>query len=187
MGTHYFYALALPKNAKKQMEQICGLLRKDLPFNRWVHSDDLHITLAFLGDAKEDKLSDSILRLEKEWNHRSFSLEIRHLGVFGKSDSPRILWAGHTPEPCLANIRDHVYSVCTDSGFKLETRPFKPHVTLARKWGGDFPFSRELLEQKDPFAASPLLFEAEKVVLYKTNMGKEPKYEEMKAFPLIGR
>jgi RNA 2',3'-cyclic 3'-phosphodiesterase len=187
MGTHYFYALALPDEVKVQLGKVCVLLQENLPFQRWVFPQDLHITLAFLGDAGEDKLTASIRILEEEWKSTSFSVEISHLGVFGKSDGPRILWAGNTHQPKLAQVRDRVFSACRDSGFKLETRPFTPHITLARKWDGELSFSKQLLEQSDPFTAGSLSFQAEKVVLYKTHLGKEPKYEEIKAFPLGSR
>ncbi|MFS0636701.1 RNA 2',3'-cyclic phosphodiesterase [Mesobacillus foraminis] len=181
---HYFYALALPDEAKECLSAAGKELQEQFPFKRWVHPLDLHITLAFLGNAPEVKLNASIKNLEATLNPGKFSLQIEKLGVFGKMDSPRIFWAGVNHEPKLNDARDQVYASCKASGFQLETRPFKPHITLARKWAGNEPFSPQLLEMKNPFLKDPVLLSGDKVVLYKTNLGKEPKYEPVKVFPL---
>lgn len=181
---HYFYALELPQELKAELEETCGILQEVLPFKRWVHHQDLHITLAFLGHANEEQLALSMEKLHSGIQCPSFQLIIDHLGVFGKSDAPRIFWAGVKHEPLLHQARDEVYTACLDSGFKLETRPFKPHLTLARKWSNDFPFTTEMLENENPFVKGEFVFQAENVVLYKTHLGKEPKYEAVAKFPL---
>lgn len=182
--SHYFYALALPDETKAELQEACKDLQITFPFKRWVHPQDLHITLAFLGDAPEEKLSASSRMLETRVHAEKFSLQVKSLNVFGKMDSPRIFWAGVSHEPALHEARDLVYSVCEAAGFKLETRPFKPHITLARKWAGEYPFSQELLDNKNPFSKDPLLFNGDKIVLYKTHLGKEPKYEPIWVLPL---
>jgi RNA 2',3'-cyclic 3'-phosphodiesterase len=181
---HYFYALELPNDTKEKLGEICGRLNVALSFKRWVHPQDYHITLAFLGNAPDKMLADSIKKLESGIECPPFSLKIQHLGVFGKSDSPRIFWAGVNQQPLLKDAREIVYQVCLDSGFKLETRPFKPHITLARKWTGDNPFTSQLLQENDPFLIEEMKFEANNIVLYKTHLGKEPKYEAVLKFPL---
>jgi len=181
---HYFYALELPIETKEKLGELCEGVKEALPFKRWVHPQDYHITLAFLGDAPDKMLSDSINKLESGVECPVFSLNIKHLGVFGKSDSPRIFWAGVNEEPLLTDAREIVYQACLNSGFKLETRPFKPHITVARKWTSDISFTNELLQQADPFLIKELEFKANNIVLYKTHLGKEPKYEAVLKFPL---
>jgi RNA 2',3'-cyclic 3'-phosphodiesterase len=181
---HYFYALELPMESKENLGEICGELKESLHFKRWVHPQDYHITLAFLGHAPDKMLTDSIKKLEPGIDCPVFSLKIQHLGVFGKTDSPRIFWAGVNHEPLLKDAREIVYQACVDSGFKLETRPFKPHITLARKWTSDLPFTNELLQQADPFLVEEMEVEAKNIVLYKTHLGKEPKYEAVLKIPL---
>jgi RNA 2',3'-cyclic 3'-phosphodiesterase len=181
---HYFYALELPVETKQELGEVCGGLKKALPFNRWVYPLDYHITLAFLGNAPDKMLTDSIKKLESGIDSPVFSVKIEHLGVFGKSDSPRIFWAGVNQQPLLKDAREIVYEACLDSGFKLETRPFKPHITLARKWTSDIPFTNQMLQQADPFLVKELEFDAKNIVLYKTHLGNEPKYEAVLKFPL---
>jgi len=181
---HYFYALELPVETKEMLGAICRGMQEKWLFKRWVHPQDYHITLAFLGNADDRMLADSIKKIETNMEVASFSLKIDHLGLFGKNDSPRIFWAGVNQDPFLDKAREWVFKACLDSGFKLETRPFRPHITLARKWTGDSPFTKQMLDQEDPFKLEEMIFKAENIVLYKTNLGKEPKYEAVLKFPI---
>lgn len=181
---HYFYALEIPLEAKEKLRDIKVNLQEKFSFTRWVHHQDLHITLAFLGFAEENQLAIANKKLEQACQFPSFVLEINHLGVFGKTDAPRIFWAGTASQPVLHQVREKVYSTCLESGFKLETRPFKPHITLARKWNDEQPFHPTLLEKENIFKNEKIVFQARNIVLYKTHLGKEPKYEAVAKFPL---
>lgn len=185
---HFFYALKLPLETKQLMQEYCLKLKENFFFSRWVHHEDFHITLAFLGNAEQEQLQNSIQQVQKELQEQTtFSLVIHHLGVFGKKDSPRIFWAGVKEEKQLFRIRDLVYESCIASGFKLESRPFHPHITLARKWSGEELFSSERLEENHPFTDEPIRFQANEVVLYQTILNQIPKYEAIETFPLKGK
>lgn len=181
---HYFYALALPESVKAKLYEMSQEWQTTLPFKTWVHELDYHITLAFLGGVKEEDLQYSIDQLQSEFDCPTFSLTIDHLGVFGKKDSPRIFWAGVNDEPNLKQVREYVYRVCLSVGFSLETRPFHPHITLARKWTSERPFTKQILEGCHSLNDEPLAFQAEKVVLYETCLGKIPKYKPITSFAL---
>lgn len=183
--THYFYALKLPSEIKQHLNEICDGLKGEFPFKTWVHMEDYHITLAFLGHADKGQLQSSI-NFTKEGlaNKDSFPLTINQLGIFGKSDSPRIFWAGTEKEPQLNDCRDFVYQACKQAGFQLETRAFHPHITLARKWISSSPFLLDKLHTSDPIIAEPLTFKAKEVVLYETHLDKTPKYEVKEVFLL---
>lgn len=179
---HYFFAVSLPEDVKKEMWSYFDPYKKELPFKTWVHQEDYHITLAFLGSAEQQKLENAISLIEKSIRQNeigSFSLHINKLGVFGKSESPRIFWAGLKESSELHSVRDTVYQSCLQAGFELETRPFKPHITVARKWKTESPYSAELLKPKE------WMFTAKEVVLYKTHMHQTPKYEKIAIFPFI--
>lgn len=185
MGTHYFWALALPQAVKQEMNEQLGELRKYFPFKRWVHLEDYHITFAFLGSAEEQMLRRSIelvgKAIEKE---KEFPLRIQGLGVFGSRKSPRIFWASINQDDRLTYLQSLVFKACLESSFTLESRPFAPHITLARNWTGT-EFDHKWLDTYNPFQKKPISFTANKVVLYKTNLEKIPKYEPIATFSLI--
>ncbi|WP_100402070.1 RNA 2',3'-cyclic phosphodiesterase [Bacillus sp. FJAT-42315] len=174
MGHHYFFALALPESVKKQLHQVFH--EHNLPFARAVHEQDLHLTLAFLGEAEEEKLEKARENMAEVLRTFSpFSLTIDSFGTFGKQEQPRIFWAGVKQEPKLHQLQQAVSSACREAGFQLESRPFRPHITLARKWRGEEAYVPQL-------APSAMQFFSEEVVLYKTHLDRSPKYEEYDTF-----
>ncbi|WP_257391401.1 RNA 2',3'-cyclic phosphodiesterase [Cytobacillus gottheilii] len=178
---HYFFALSLPEEVKKEMWSYFEAYKVTLPFKTWVHQEDYHITLAFLGGAEKTMLEDAISLVRSSMQHeeiRSFSIHINKLDVFGQADSPRIFWAGLKESPPLHKVRKRVYDACLKAGFRLETRSFKPHITVARRWQAESAYSAALLEPKE------WMFMAKEIVLYKTHMHKTPKYERIAIFPL---
>ncbi|WP_338449152.1 RNA 2',3'-cyclic phosphodiesterase [Niallia oryzisoli] len=185
MSTHYFWALALPKSTKQTMHSQLGDVVEHFPFKRWVYWEDYHITFAFLGSAEEQKLRRSIeLVGEAIENERTFLLNLQGLGVFGSKKSPRIFWASVKKNDKLMNLQSLVFKACLRSGFTLESRPFAPHITLARNWTGD-DFDHNWLDTYNPYQEKLISFPANEVVLYKTNLEKIPKYEPIATFSLI--
>lgn len=183
--THFFFAVKIPQETKLIMKQHSESLKENLPFSRWVHHEDLHITLAFLGNAPSEKLSSAMEKVEETLSgEKGFNLEISKLGIFGKLDSPRIFWADTKESNELQAVRKKVSTACTDAGFQLETRPFKPHITLARKWTGDKPFQKSLLDVWNELQSEPIHFKVSEVVLYQTHLDKTPKYEEKTIYKL---
>lgn len=184
--THFFFAVQIPEETKLIMKGHCEKLKEAFPFSRWVHYQDLHITLAFLGFAPIEKLKCAEKNVKEVLNHtKSLKLQINKLGIFGKADSPRIFWADTLESDPLQQVRKNVFSACEEAGFQLETRPFRPHITLARKWVGEIPFESHLLDRWLEFQPEPLLFEATDVVLYQTHLKRTPKYEAKTVFPFI--
>ncbi|MBP2241463.1 2'-5' RNA ligase [Cytobacillus eiseniae] len=182
---HYFFAIRLPENVKIEMKRICLKLEAIFPFQRWVHQEDYHITLAFLGAALETKLAEvKRMAAQRVEGQKAFSIHIHQLGVFGKEDAPRIFWADMQKEESLMNIQELVFSACTQAGFELEKRPFKPHITLARKWAANDPFQKKQLIEENPFKHSPTTFQAKEIVLYQTHLDRTPKYEKIAIFTL---
>jgi RNA 2',3'-cyclic 3'-phosphodiesterase len=183
--THFFFAIKIPLETKLIMKKNTEKLKEILPFSRWVHHEDLHITLAFLGNAPTEKLTSAMENVRATLSgSEGFMLEINKLGIFGKLDSPRIFWADTKESNELQVVRKKVFTACLDAGFQLETRPFKPHITLARKWIGDKPFQQNLLNVWAELQPEPLLFNVNEVVLYQTHLDKTPKYEEKTIYKL---
>jgi 2'-5' RNA ligase len=183
--THFFFALKLPDSAKLVLKEHCEKLRESLPFKRWVHHEDFHITLAFLGFAPSEKLSVAENNLEEAIRGiGSFHLKINRLGFFGKQDSPRIFFADSEESNELQLVRQKVYTACVEAGFKLETRPFRPHITLARKWTGENPFQTEVLDLWKKLQPQPITCNGTEIALYQTHLDRTPKYEAVKLFSL---
>lgn len=176
-NTHYFWAVKVPDVTKQGIQDKVTTVKEPFPFKRWVHMQDYHITLAFLGSASQQQLQGCIPSVEDAIkNEKAFSLEIQGINIFGNEKMPRIFWAAVNAEQKLYQLQKLVYDKCIEAGFILEERPYHPHLTLARNWMGSQPFSSELLENYNPFTET-LTFPVKQVVLYKTNLDQTPKYE----------
>lgn len=131
---HYFFAVKLPDETKSFLSRwVGGAFPKDW-FGRWVYPLDYHITMAFLGNVKENKVKDFSLRMaDMLKGETAFPLTLGETGYFGKKDSPRVFWAGVQDSPPLAELQRKIFRLCLDEGFRLDQKPFRPHITLARK------------------------------------------------------
>ena len=103
----------------------------DDPAIRWQDDDQLHLTLAFLGEVDrgaERDLADALTAIDSP----PFDLEIRGVGHFDRKGMPSALWAGLAPSEPLARLQQRVVSACRRSGAEPDRKAFRPHVTLAR-------------------------------------------------------
>ncbi|MEC2054787.1 RNA 2',3'-cyclic phosphodiesterase [Peribacillus psychrosaccharolyticus] len=182
-AAHFFFALTLPDEIKEELHLQCQELRKDFPFKKWLHRDDYHITLAFLGNASDTQRQEAVRLVENSLkNESSFNLTLAGTGIFGDKKSPRILWAGIEESDRLRTIQQKVYDACITAGFKLDKKPFTPHITLARKYTGE-QFSLERLQQTAD-SKQTADFAATKVSLYQTHLGASPSYESIETIYL---
>ncbi|WP_157805767.1 RNA 2',3'-cyclic phosphodiesterase [Bacillus sp. mrc49] len=178
MNTHFFFALVLPDDIKAYLHAVTERLNSGFPFKKWLHPADYHITLAFLGSADDSMKKDAIRRVEGVLaKEASFELTLAEIGAFGKDDSPRILWTGVEQQERLFSIQEKIYHSCVEAGFQLDKKPFKPHITLARKFEGEDPFSLKSVRQVAN--VNDEHFQAVQVALYQTHIGESPSYEKV--------
>lgn len=100
----------------------------------WVATDNLHITLKFLGRVDQPRLELVEASLARAVAGLApFELAIEGLGAFPSPSRARVIWAGVSGgvEP-LAKLADKVERELAALGFPPEDRGFSAHVTLAR-------------------------------------------------------
>jgi 2'-5' RNA ligase len=122
-----FIAIELSEALKTAL----GKLRSDIPGARWVPPEQIHLTLAFLGELDEETTDRLTLELAGI-QAAGFELSLSGTGCFPNVRYPRVLWVGVKPQPLLTLLADKVNSAVTACNIPLEERPFSPHITLAR-------------------------------------------------------
>jgi len=99
---------------------------------RWVPTENLHVTLKFLGPVAETKITSVTDALAKSLSGQAtLSVAVKGLGVFPNLEGARILWAGlssGTLRPLVERIENGLEPL----GFEKEQRPFRAHLTLGR-------------------------------------------------------
>ena len=100
---------------------------------KWTNPDNIHITLAFLGDTEDHMIINiSSMLKQKCEGFGKFELIIKGSGVFKNPDDPRIIWTGIEPSEKLLQLNDYIINGLKEAGIRIESRPFKPHLTLGR-------------------------------------------------------
>jgi len=130
-----FIAIELPEEVKKVLKRI----RTDLALDKYgfikaVAPEGIHLTLKFLGNVPEPKLADIVKVMEQSSQGVTpFELQITEVGAFPNLKRPRVLWVGITGElDKLVGWQKRLDEGLAPLGFEKETRPFTPHLTLAR-------------------------------------------------------
>lgn len=122
-----FVAIDLPEEVKSLLSGF----NRELPIARWVGTDELHLTLRFLGEVGEDTFSAIRSALSKV-SFASFPLTLCGVGHFPPRRHPRVLWVGMEPCEPLLKLQQDVELALMDAGISPDDRPFSPHITLAR-------------------------------------------------------
>lgn len=123
-----FFALWPGERARTTLDQSAGkLLGKRV---KRVVAPNLHITLAFAGSVSA-AVHRCLEAAADDIQVPCFELCIDRVGHWPR---PRILWAGPTHVPGdLWLLAGALRQALEDCGIEAETRPYQPHVTLARK------------------------------------------------------
>jgi len=110
--------------------ELADVAEPYLGHGRPVGQDRLHVTLAFLG-ALSDAQMHRVLGALTKVDQRACSLVLDQVGSFRRGG---ILWLGSSDrQPALQDLAASVRAVLGACGLTIERRPFRPHVTIARK------------------------------------------------------
>jgi len=127
MAKRLFLGLELPEVSRQTLAEldphISGL--------RWLPSEQLHLTMSFLGDV-EPEAQERLGEVLNPVRVPSFFLPIEGVGAFG-GNRPTVVWAGvGNGHPHLSALHKHLQDAVLRAGLEADLRPFHPHITLAR-------------------------------------------------------
>jgi 2'-5' RNA ligase len=134
-------ARLLASAALREMKRAAG----DAPLS-WTKDEQLHYTLAFLGEQPEEALPRLREAAAACVALREFWLSLSGAGAFPNPRRPRVLWLGAGDGARgLEELASCLQGGLRSAGFVLEERPFRAHLTVARvKPGGERAASRAL-------------------------------------------
>jgi RNA 2',3'-cyclic 3'-phosphodiesterase len=127
-----FIAIELTNEIRRAVADLLGELRKAAPQAKWVRAENLHVTLKFLGRTEPDKLVAIQNALGSLRSPEPIMLDFSGLGFFPNEKRPRVFWMGMNASSNLPSLAEAIDHAVHKLGFPLETRPFAPHLTLAR-------------------------------------------------------
>ncbi len=126
-----FVGLELPDEVKQSLV----IPRSGVEGAYWQRDDQLHITLAFIGDVSPSTMEEIIGGLASI-DFAPFEMCLDGVDLFGTSYQPRNLHARTTNYGAINHLHDKVMRqlamVDAPERITVDQRKFKPHVTLAR-------------------------------------------------------
>lgn len=133
-----FVAIRLPETVSRSVGELVSALRADLPAARWVRPENLHLTLAFLGEVEEGVVGGLTRALRSGCRAvPAFEAQLGSAGTFPERGRARVAWIGLGPESALERAERAVTSACLEAGASPTGRGrFHPHVTVARPRSG---------------------------------------------------
>ena len=130
-----FIAIELPDEVKSGLTQLQTQLKAGKHSAvKWVDPRSSHLTLKFLGNIAADKIDKITKALEAAAQGLPpFHLKVNGLGVFPNLSRVQVAWIGINGEVSqLSQLQQRLESNLSPLGFAPESRPFTPHLTLAR-------------------------------------------------------
>lgn len=184
-----FIALELASRVTARAKGLIEKLKTPGVDVNWVHPQQMHLTLKFLGNVADDEVAD-ICRVvgAAAAEVDPFEIICRGLGGFPNSAEARTLWigieqGGDELRELQAAIDD---ALKKQLGFAKELRGFTPHLTIGRVKGGTPEGMAALavkLGEHAQFDAD--LSVVEEVIVFASFLGRSgPQYEALAHCPL---
>jgi len=149
-----FIAIEVPTAIKASIDGIIRAVSGEARGIRWVSTENIHLTIKFLGDVRDDIVAEIENRLKLIGKrYHPFSVGIRGLGSFPNFNNPNVLWLGVEASDQLEALYREIDVTLSDMGFQKDNRRFSPHLTIARVKDRHNigPVLKELSTYKDAF------------------------------------
>lgn len=120
-----FFAIPFSPEIRRVLLDAQDALRRQVHSANFTRPENLHLTLAFLGETP--RLREAA-RIAAGISAGPFPLTAGGTGRFGE-----LWWVGVLPNPALEALASELRNALRNDGFPVEDRPFQPHITLARQ------------------------------------------------------
>jgi len=151
-----FIAINLNEKTKAALLELRDELRSQSEYGNFTTPDNLHLTLAFLGECETRQAGAAKASMDAVC-FEQFAMYIERIGRFGgggaqsrgpakpqvnsrtsdtneRAQSAEALWwAGIKEDKKLLDLHRDINDKLRDAGFVLDNRRFSPHITLGRR------------------------------------------------------
>lgn len=165
-----FIAVELPQSVRELIGRVQqGLQRRGVKA-RWVKPGNIHLTVHFFGDISPEQTGSVAAAMAEAAGCGPIRLEAKGIGVFPGIRRARVVWAGVSGDVAvLAALQRRLAAALGQSGFPVEDRPFRPHLTLGRFKKSPAPaVLADAIEAEGGFAA--VSFQILQLVLFESRL-----------------
>ncbi len=122
-----FIAIMADGQFRKAVTDTLEQMKQDGISSRFVPEENLHITLAFIGESDAEPVINALSRI----SFRPFEIRLNGTGMFGDT-----FWAGVKDNDRLKALADQVRQELSAAGIPYDGKDFIPHITLIRRMKG---------------------------------------------------
>lgn len=136
-----FVAINFNDETRAQLIALRDELRSRSKRGNFTLDDNLHLTLAFIGEVNPNKI-DKLKAIMETVAFSPFEVALDKLGTFSRGT---LWWAGLREDKPLMDLQreiEHKLALC---GFEMDGRKYHPHITLGR----------EVLTDTEPWQVAP--------------------------------
>jgi 2'-5' RNA ligase len=184
-----FVAMDVPDEIKGVISTALAGLKSRVEGVRWVKTENIHLTVKFIGDYEERKLDRLVDEVRKAaLRSPRFTALLGGCGAFPSPKKARVIWVDmHKGGEEAAVVARKVDSRLGKIGVKRENRPFRSHLTLGRlKRPKDCSDMLDDMEE-DLEELAKMPFDVHEIVLYRSILSsKGPTYVPLQHIELGG-
>jgi len=155
-----FFALWPDPETQCQLARLGKALHLEMG-GRATRESSIHLTLAFLGDVNGEQL-EGLHRIAADVVFQPFTMSIDRSGCFAQS---KVAWLAPRTMPLpLLSLVEQLQGELKQSGFRLEERPYTPHITVVR----------DAKCKRIEASLGTVEWRVEAFVLVRSDLGKQP-------------
>jgi len=175
-----FLALDFQRSTKEKVVGFIQTLKGSPAKVKWVSENNLHLTIKFYGDLNEQQVEKICEEIVSPQFTHPIHYQIAQKGSFPNFKKPKVLWLGiQDNNQTLKHLFLNVEEINRKLHLPLETKNFKPHLTIGR-----IKFPQDLTKLVKIFQNQPFETINEKspsLTLYKSELTREgPIYSVLK-------
>jgi 2'-5' RNA ligase len=188
--TRTFIALEMNEHLQSHLTGVIHQVAQALPRLNWVNPSGIHLTLAFLGELDAACLEQAMQAAAAAAQQvKPFSYRLTRIGIFGSPRQPRVVWMGiEEKSASLSRLHRILNQELVQRDFVTESRPFSPHLTLARVKNA---LSPDELERLQSILAEKRFISSNEYPVHSINVMKSEllrsgaEYTCLQAYPLV--
>lgn len=181
-----FVAVELSEEVRASLAEAKKALERTGADLKLVESENIHLTMRFIGGVSENKLEDIKWALKSAEKPEPFKALVYGMGVFPHPGYIRVVWAGVADgSEKLKSLRESLDSKLSEVGISSEDKDFTPHFTIARVKSG------RAKDNLNDFVDDNLdrewgVIKVNKIDLMKSDLTPEgPVYTVLESFPIV--
>jgi 2'-5' RNA ligase len=161
-----FIAINFTDEIKNEIFQIGLNLKKQSERGNFSRKENLHVTLAFLGEIAQNQTNTIVDAMETAAGN-PFTIVISDFGKF-KNRGESLFWCGVKATQELSILQNKIVEGLKKANITVDDKPFKPHITIGRRCWMKQHFSEEEFEK----SIKPITMQVTKISLMKSEQIK---------------